>query len=283
MATVEGLTIRPLRPADRERALELTRDIWDGHDYIPLVFDDWVSDAGSAFQGAELDGVVVGLQRVRPYGPGLVWYEGLRVASTHRRQGIARAMLTSAIEEAREQGFRELRLATRERAPIELFESAGFRRLVGVRRWRGRRVEGGEPARIPDATEARRLWPFVATSPGIALYGGVMPDLNGARDLGADEMERLANAGLVRVGVSGRAVAGLLEPWGQSLAVGLLAGSGGALRDLLMALRFEADADGIDHVTVLLPPGHPAEDDLSASGYDSADAEASAFVYALAL
>lgn len=283
MAATGELTIRPVRPADRERVVELTRDVWEGHDYIPDVFDDWVSNAGAAFQAAELDGVVVGLQRLRPFAAGLVWYEGLRVASTHRRRGIARAMLMSAIDEARQQGFREMRLATRERPAIDFFESAGFRQAVAVRRWRGSRIEGGEPARIPDATEARRLWPSVAASPGVDLYGGVVPDLNGAHDLGVAELERLAGRGLLRVGPSGRAVAGLLEPWGHNLAVGVLAGAGGAMRELLMALRFEADADDIDHVTVLLPPGHPAENDLRASGYDSADAAASAFVYALTL
>ena len=92
--------------------MEITRDVWDGHDYVPRVFDDWVSDAGAAFQAIELDGVVVGVQRLRPYSSGLVWYEGLRVASTHRRQGLARTMLQSAIAEAREQSFREMRLAT---------------------------------------------------------------------------------------------------------------------------------------------------------------------------
>lgn len=272
-----------MRQIDRDRVIEMTRDIWGGHDYIPEVFDDWVSDSGAAFQAAEVEGEVVGLQRLRPYAPGLIWYEGLRVASTHRRRGIARAMVASAIDEAREQGFREMRLATRERPAIDLFESAGFRRLVAVGRWHGPRVEGGEPARIPGPAEAKRLWPFVAGSEGISLYGGVMPDLNGAHDLGADALEWLAGHGLLRVGPSGRAVAGLLEPWGQSLVVGLLAGTGGAMRELLMALRYEVDADGIDHSTVLLPPGHPAEEDLRATGYDSADAQPGAFVYALTL
>jgi hypothetical protein len=78
-----------VRPADHDRILELTRDIWEGHDYLPQVFDDWVSDAGAAFQAVELNGVVVGLQRLRPYASKLIWYEGLRVASTHRRQGLA--------------------------------------------------------------------------------------------------------------------------------------------------------------------------------------------------
>ena len=283
MATTGELTIRPVRPADRDRVVEMTQDVWEGHDYLARVFDRWVSDAGAAFQAAEIEGVVVGLQRLRPFAPGLVWYEGLRVASEHRRQGVARTMLEAAIDEARAQNLREMRLATRDLPAVRLFESAGFRRIVEVKWWRGLRVEGGEPARMPEATEARKLWPFVASSRGIELYGGVSPDLNGARDLDAAELERLAQSGLLRVGPGGRALALLREPWGQNIAVSLLAGAGGALREVLMALRFEADADGLSHVTINLPPGHPAEEDLRATGYDFADAENSAYVYALKL
>ena len=283
MAATEELTLRPVRPADRDRILEISREVWGGRDYIPRVFDRWVSDAGAAFEAAELEGVVVGVQRLRPFAPGLIWYEGLRVAEERRRQGIARAMLEAAIAEAREQNFREMRLATRDEAAVRLFESAGFRRLVEVKWWRGNRVEGGEPARIPDAPEAKRLWPVLAASAGFDRYGGIVPDLNGARDINADELERLARDGLLRVGPGGRAVALLREPWSQNVAVAMLAGSGGALRELLMALRFEADADGLTHVTVNLPPDHPAEEDLRASGYDFADVEASAFIYALDL
>jgi hypothetical protein len=176
-----------------------------------------------------------------------------------------------------------MRLATRDEPAIAMFESAGFERLVEVRWWRGTRLEGGEPARLLGADEARKLWPVIAASPGFALYGGITPDLNGARDFDANELVRLAQNGMVRLGPGGRALAVLREPWGQNIAVSLLAGGGGALREVLTALRFEADADGLTHVTANVPPGHPAEDDLRATGYDFADAEASAYVYALNL
>ena len=283
MDTTE-ISLRPERPADRDRVAEITKDVWGGRDYIPRVFDRWVSDAGAAFEAAELEGVVVGVQRLRPFAPGLMWYEGLRVASTHQRRGIARTMVKAAIEESREHGFREIRLATRDEPAIALFESSGFQRVVEVRWWRAPRIEGGEPPRIPDPAEARRLWPAVEASTGFDLYRGISPDLNGARDLGPDELERLAKSGLLRAGPGGRAVAGMREfMWGRSIAASWLAGSGGSLRDLLMALRFEADADGLNHVTVNLPPGHPAADDLKASGYDSLDDERSAYVYSLKL
>lgn len=282
MATSE-LTLRPMRAADRERVVEISRDIWDGHDYLPRVFDEWLADAGAAFQAAELEGVVVGVQRLRPIAPKMVWYEGLRVASTHRRQGLARTMLASAIADAREQRFREMRLGTGNPDAVPLFESMGFRRLVDVRWWRGLRMEGGEPSRMPDPEEARKLWPAIEKTPGIELYHGVPADFNGARDMDADELDRLARIGMLRVGPGGRALAALREPWGNNLAVAFIAGRGGALRELLMALRFEADADGLGHVSVSLPRDHPAADDMTASGYDLANDEDSAYIYGLLL
>lgn len=290
MATTEplkfrggDLVIRPVRPADRERVIALCRDIWDGHDYVPRVFDDWVSDSGSAFQAIELDGIVVGLQRLRPYATGLLWYEGLRVASSHRRQGLARHMLQSAIAEAREQNFRELRLATGNPAASKLFEEVGFVRLQNDRWWKGIRVEGGESARIPGPSEADKLWAAIASSPGIELWGGVTADFHGAQDVGAKELSRLAGIGMLRSGPGGRAIVGLREPWGNNLAVAFVAGKGGALRDLLLALRYEADADGLDDVTVTLPRDHPAGDDLRASGYDFANDDDTSYIYGLKL
>jgi N-acetylglutamate synthase-like GNAT family acetyltransferase len=278
-----NLTIRQVRPTDRARVVELTRDVWGGHDYVPQVFDDWVADAGAAFQAIELDGVVVGLQRLRPYSSGLIWYEGLRVASTHRRQGLARAMLTSAIAEAREQAFREMRLATASLKAASLFEGAGFVRIQDDRWWKGMRVEGGESARIPDPKDAGKLWAAIATSPGMELWGGVTADFNGAHDLDADELARLAGAGMLRAGPGGKAIVGLREPWGDNLAVAFVAGRGGALRELLLALRFEADSDGLEDVTLALPRNHPAADDLRASGYDFANDDDHSYIYSLKL
>jgi GNAT superfamily N-acetyltransferase len=277
------MIIRPVRPADRERVVELTRDIWDGHDYVPRVFDDWLSEAGAAFQAIELDGVVVGLQRMRPYASGVIWYEGLRVASTHRRKGLARAMLQSAIAEAREQKFREMRLATGNPEAARLFEGLGFERLQDDRWWKGKRIEGGESARIPGPGEAAKLWAGIAASPGLELWGGVTADFNGAHDIGPAELSRLSESGMLRAGPAGGAIAGLREAWGNNLAVAFVAGRGGALRELLLALRFEADADGLDDVTVALPRGHPAAVDLQASGYDFANDDDTSYIYALKL
>src|SRR5207245_1237075 len=93
LATTEELTLRPVRPADRDRVIEMTRDVWDGRDYLPRVFDRWVGDAGAAFQAAEVEGGGVGGQRLRPYAPGVIRHAGLRGAAERRRAGVPRSPL----------------------------------------------------------------------------------------------------------------------------------------------------------------------------------------------
>ena len=59
MATSGVVELRPARTADRERVVEICAAIWEGHDYIPEVFDTWVQDPSGTFQVGEVDGEVV--------------------------------------------------------------------------------------------------------------------------------------------------------------------------------------------------------------------------------
>jgi GNAT superfamily N-acetyltransferase len=262
------LSLRPVRPADRDRVLEITAGIWEGNDYVPERFDAWVSDPASTFEGAELEGVLVGFHRLRPLGRGLVLYEGMRVDPERQGQGIGRAMLEAAIEEARRLGFRELRLITSNPRALRLFEAAGFRRRAEVVGWRASRVEGGDPPRLASPADAQRLAEQARRDPAFALYGGVSNYWQAPVDLDEDLFRELAEQGLVRV--SGRAFAGLSPTRTDRLGVNFAFGSGAALQDLLLGLRFEADADGLAGVWLAAPPDHPARSDLEAVGYDSA-------------
>ena len=269
MATA-SVEIRPVRTTDRRRVAEITADVWEGHDYIARVFDEWVSDPGAWFQAAEVEGELVGVQRLRPIAAEVVWYEGLRVASTHRRRGLARAMLTAAAAQARGLGFREMRLATANPDAVALFRSAGFTLLLEPRLWRARRLEGDEPARMPAAADAERLLRLVREDPALAAYGGIVASGEWALDLDAALLARLAGEGALRIVAGGRALAAVREGWGgDNLWAYFVSGSGGALQELLLALRYEADADGMVGVNLWAPEGHPAEEDFAATGYDS--------------
>jgi GNAT superfamily N-acetyltransferase len=269
----DPLTIRPLRPADRERVLEIVADVWDGHDYLPQVLDDWLADPAGNLQAGELDGVVVAVHRWRPIQRSIAYYEGMRVAKDHRRQGIGRAMLRAAIEEVRGlEGYEVLRLATGNPHARALFESEGFRHRLTVTHWQADRVEGGEPARMPPVADAARLHRMLSADPALAAYAGLDPLPDGPREVDVAYLEELLRGGHLREGAGGRAIA-LAGPYfgGRRLIASLVAGSGAALQDLLLALRYEADADGREGVGILAPRDHPAEKDFLAVGYDQPD------------
>lgn len=276
--------MRPVRPADRDRVLEIAAGVWDGGDYLPEVFDEWAADPGASFQAAELEGMVVGVQRLRPIARRIMFYEGLRVAADQRRRGIGRAMVRRAIEESRLLGFEQVRLFTGNPEAARLFASEGFRMVVDCATWAARRVEGGDPPRLASPSEAPALAARLQDDPALAAYGGVTPDWNATLDVDSGLLERLAEEGLVRVGAGGRALA--LVRAGDArrfLTVVFVAGAGAALQDLLTALRFEADSVALQGVRVLAPADHPAADDLREVGYDLADDEGHDYVYALEL
>ena len=253
--------------------MSITADIWEGHDYIPRVFDAWLADPGAWFQAAEVEGELVGVQRLRPIAAGVAWYEGLRVASSHRRQGLARAMLAAAAAQARGLGFGELRLATANPDAVNLFRSAGFQLLVAPRVWRAHRLEGDDPARMPAPGDAGRLLAVLQQDPALAAYGGVFANGEWALDLDAELLRRLADEGALRVTAGGRALAAVRESWGgEGLTAYFVSGSGASLQDLLLALRFEADTLGMNEVSLWAPDGHPGEEDFASTGYDSESA-----------
>lgn len=269
MGTALELTQRPVRPADRERVLEIVREVWGGHDYLPDRFDGWVADPAASFLAVELEGEVVGVHRLRPIGSGVMLYEGMRVDPRLQGQGIGAAMLATAVEEARRTGFGELRLLSGNPAAIHIFERAGFQRRAWLTAWTTSRVEGGDPARVASPADVAALAQLVRTDPAYAAYGGVSGYWAAPLDIDETLLRGLAEQGLVRV--NGRALAGLSPTRTDQLGVNFVFGSGAALQDLLMTLRFEADIDSMVGVWLVAPPDHPAADDLRSVGYDSAD------------
>ena len=270
MATLE-LIQRPLRPSDRRRVLEISAGVWDGHDYLPEVFDEWVQDPGANFQGVELEGVVVGIQRLRPIAPGILFMEGMRVDAALQGRGIGSEMARMAIAGAREQDFRELRLVTANPVAVHLFESLGFALISSLQSWVAPRSEEGELERLPDESQLAGIWEGLADDPDAADYGGVNADWQAPLDLGLDLLRSLQTEGRVRVSGAGRALALVGDEGRERLRVTHLSGSAAPLQHLLSDLRFEADAHDLVGVSLLLPAEHRARQALEHVGYDLAN------------
>jgi GNAT superfamily N-acetyltransferase len=126
------ITFRPLRAQDREPLLAIAARIWEGHDYLPFVFDAWVAHPDAYFAGMFLDGRLVGCGRLLPLSARVVWLEALRVDSDYRGRGLGREMSAHIARTARERGFEIFYFSTyfENRGSISISEAAGFRRIA---------------------------------------------------------------------------------------------------------------------------------------------------------
>lgn len=70
---------RPALPSDTSDVVSFTRQIWEGRDYIHLVWGDWLADPTGILISAQYGGRVVGIAKVTPVYPGQWWLHGLRV------------------------------------------------------------------------------------------------------------------------------------------------------------------------------------------------------------
>lgn len=126
------VTCRPARQADTPEVLELTSTIWEGHDYVPHVWDEWLADPAGQLAVAEHTGRVVGLSKLTRIRPGEWWLEGLRVHPEFEGRGVAAQLHEYLVEDYwRQNGSGQLRLATgSHRLPVQhLCERTGFHKV----------------------------------------------------------------------------------------------------------------------------------------------------------
>ncbi|NOK63715.1 MAG: hypothetical protein GFH27_549379n58 [Chloroflexi bacterium AL-W] len=112
MNVVETLAIRPAQPSDREHVFAMVAHVWEGNDYIPRVWDDWLADSGGAMFVGELEGKPVALAKITAVDDDEDWFEGLRVDPDYRGRGLSRVMLRHCVEYSRNRGVRFLRFIT---------------------------------------------------------------------------------------------------------------------------------------------------------------------------
>ena len=125
------LVCRPALAQDTPAMLEITRKIWDGHDYVPHEWDRWLRDDTGCLAVAELGGRVVGLVRLTRFGELDWWDQGLRVHPEFRGRGIASQLHEYLLDWWRRVGKGTLRFTTTsDRFPVHhLAERTGFERV----------------------------------------------------------------------------------------------------------------------------------------------------------
>jgi hypothetical protein len=70
---------RPILERDLDEIKEFCKTIWDGHDYVPDVIDDWFHDPKGIFAVAEDEGHAIACSKITWLADGQWCLEGFRV------------------------------------------------------------------------------------------------------------------------------------------------------------------------------------------------------------
>lgn len=168
---------RPALHKDTEEVMELCSHIWDGGDYIPKVWEEWLADPNGLLGVAEFDGRVIGVFKLTKFQDQEWYMEGLRVHPDFQGKGIASHIHKYVIETWRGMGSGIIRLTTGSYnvKVHRMCEQTGFKRVAEFIPYRATSVlEGSSNFTGLNADEASRALEFTTSSPTHALSRGLI-------------------------------------------------------------------------------------------------------------
>ena len=123
-----AVTCRPALAQDRADVFEFCKDIWDGGDYVPEVWDEWFNNPHGVLAVAELNGRAIGCAKVTRMDEGQWWLEGFRVDPKLQGLKVGTHIHNYVTEWWLEHGKGTLRLMTdaRNAAVHRLCEKTGY-------------------------------------------------------------------------------------------------------------------------------------------------------------
>jgi len=161
--------IRRAIPEDKARIVEISSKIWDGDDYLPHIFDKWVEDTEGEFSVITVEGVVAGCSKITRLPQNVLWFEGIRVDSDYRGQGLGKKMAEYQLGRAKELGYDRLELGTfvENYESLAIIEKRGFERvgelkflfkeLDGIDSVEGIETPGEAVLKVEDLSDVRNI------------------------------------------------------------------------------------------------------------------------------
>lgn len=176
---------RLARESDTADVIELTKTIWDGHDYVPQAWPHWLADAEGALIVAEYQGRVIGLGKLSRLAEGDWWMQGLRVHPKYEGHGVASQLNDAMLEIWQKMGGGVVRLATASfRLPVHhICEKTSFTKVGEHTSFiasptipeRSDFIHAeGTPLRLLVAEEIPEALAFALESPALAFSSGLM-------------------------------------------------------------------------------------------------------------
>jgi GNAT superfamily N-acetyltransferase len=167
---------RPGLLKDTQDMLEITRFIWEGHDYVPYAWSEWLADPEGFLAVAEYGGRVVGIYMLECFSPQEWYLAGLRVHPLMEGRGIA-SRLHSYILEIFERTGRQgvLRLATMNPKVQHLCDQTGFNQICEYTIFTASCLPEPVDTFIPlQLDEAEKALGLIGESPVLGWNGGMI-------------------------------------------------------------------------------------------------------------
>jgi GNAT superfamily N-acetyltransferase len=234
---------RPALPCDTADVKEFCKFIWDGHDYVQYVWDDWLADPRGILAVAEYGGRAVGCAKISLSAPGQWWLHGFRVDLRYQDLKIG-SHIHAYIDDwwlAHGNGVARLMTSSQRIKVHHLCEKLGYAKILEMRGLAASPLEGATDSFQPLAeADLPAALKFTLASPLLAAANGLM-------DLGWEVVQPTPDifANIIRAGLAfwWRNREGLLLAWDddeagdKALGIALLACSLASLPDLLRDAR----------------------------------------------
>jgi GNAT superfamily N-acetyltransferase len=176
---------RPGRESDTADVIELTKTIWDGHDYVPEVWPKWLADPEGGMIVAEYEKRVIGLSKLSHIAEEDWWLQGLRVHPQYEGRGVASQLNDACLELWRRICSGVVRLATASfRYPVHhMCERSGFIKVGEYSSFVASAIlpEATDPSKTDEAAfrpltlqEIPEAVAFALASPSLALANGLI-------------------------------------------------------------------------------------------------------------
>ena len=170
---------RPAIDRDREEIREFCKTIWDGHDYVPYVIDDWLHDPEGIFAVAEYEGRAIACSKITWLAEGQWWLEGFRVDPNFQGLKVGSLIHRYVDQWWLEKGNGLLRLMTssKNKSVHHLCKRTHFSKLNEVRGFKAQPLRGRTHVFTSAASSAQDLPPVVAfarSSPSLGITNHIV-------------------------------------------------------------------------------------------------------------